>query len=72
MKEVPLGAIAMYTYIDMLKTGLTQLMAGARHSRLDTVRRNDVFSLTEEAAKVSGLPYIMDAYREEAEKILDS
>ena len=72
MKEVPLGSVAMYTFIDMLKTGLTQLMAGARHFRLDTVRRKDVFSLTEEAAKVSGLPYIMDAYREEAEKILDS
>jgi len=27
--------------------------------------------LTEEAAKVSGIPYVMDAYREEAEAILD-
>jgi len=27
-------------------------------------------SLTEEAAKVSGIPYVMDAYRKEAEKIL--
>jgi len=26
--------------------------------------------LTEEAAKISGIPYVMDAYREEAEKIL--
>jgi hypothetical protein len=29
-------------------------------------------ALTEEAAKVSGIPYVMDAYREEAEKILDA
>jgi hypothetical protein len=28
-------------------------------------------SLTEEAAKISGITYIMDAYREEAEAILN-
>jgi hypothetical protein len=27
-------------------------------------------SLTEECAKVTGIPYLMDAYREEAEAIL--
>jgi len=27
-------------------------------------------ALTEEAAKVSGIPYVMDAYREEAERII--
>jgi len=52
--------------------GLTQFMAGARSFRLDTVKRTDVVTLTEEAAKVSGIPYIMDAYREEAERILDA
>jgi hypothetical protein len=29
-------------------------------------------ALTEEAAKVSGIPYVMDAYRDEAEAILNS
>jgi hypothetical protein len=28
-------------------------------------------SLTEEAAEVSGIPYLMDAYRKEAEAILN-
>jgi hypothetical protein len=28
-------------------------------------------SLTEEAEKVSGIPYVMDAYRKEAEEILE-
>jgi len=28
-------------------------------------------ALTEEAAKVSGIPYVMDAYREEAERIIE-
>jgi hypothetical protein len=29
-------------------------------------------ALTPEAAQVSGIPYVMDAYREEAERILDA
>jgi hypothetical protein len=29
-------------------------------------------ALTEECAKVTGIDYLMDAYREEAEKILES
>ena len=28
-------------------------------------------ALTEDAARVSGIPYLMDAYREEAEAILE-
>ncbi len=28
-------------------------------------------ALTEEAAKVSGIPYVMDAYRDEAEAIIN-
>ena len=72
MNEMPLGAIAMHTYVDKLRTGLTQLMAGARSFRLDTLKRSDIVCLTEEAARVSGIPYVMDAGMEEAEKILDS
>ncbi|MBN1422796.1 MAG: FMN-binding glutamate synthase family protein [Planctomycetes bacterium] len=71
MKDLPLGAVGMYTFVDKLQVGLTQLMAGARSFRLDTLSRSDVAALTEEAAKVSGIPYIMDAYREEALKVLD-
>jgi len=71
MKELPLGAVAMYTYVDKLKTGLSQLMAGARSFRLDTVKRADIVCLTEEAAKVSGIPYIMDAGMDIAREILD-
>jgi hypothetical protein len=46
-------------------------MAGSRNFRLSTISRSDVMSLTEEAARVSGIPYVMDAYRKEAEAILD-
>jgi glutamate synthase domain-containing protein 2 len=72
MKELPLGAMAMYTYIDKLRVGLTQLMAGARSFRLDTISRSDVVALTEEAAKVSGLRYVTDAFRDEAFEIINS
>jgi hypothetical protein len=71
VEKMPLGAIAMFTYVDKLRTGLTQLMAGARSFRLDTLSRDDVVSLTEEASRVSGIPYVMDAGMQEAEAILD-
>jgi len=71
MKELPLGAIAMHAYVNKLEVGLSQLMAGARSFRLDTLARKDLVALTEEAAKVSGISYVMDAYREDAEAILD-
>ena len=48
---------------------LQQLMAGSRNFKISTISRNDL-SLTEEAANISGIPYVMDAYREEAEEIL--
>jgi len=71
MKEIPLGAVGIYSYAQKLKVGLQQLMAGSRNFNLSTITRKDVLSLTEEAAKVSGIPYVMDAYREEAEKVLE-
>ncbi len=71
IEKIPLGAIALYTFIEKLHTGLTQFMAGARSFRLDTLTRADVVALTEDAAKVSNLTYIMDAFREEAEEILN-
>ena len=71
MKDLPLGALGIYSYVQKIKVGLQQIMAGSRRFRLDTIRRNDVVALTEEAAKVSGLHYVMDAYRDEAMDIID-
>jgi glutamate synthase domain-containing protein 2 len=69
--ELPLGAVGIYTFVDKLKVGLQQLMAGSRSYRVSAISRSDLMALTEEAAKVSGIPYVMDAYREEAERIID-
>ncbi|MBD3262674.1 MAG: FMN-binding glutamate synthase family protein, partial [Candidatus Altiarchaeales archaeon] len=71
MKDIPLGAVALYTYTQKFKTGLQQLMAGSRRFNLSEIGREDVMSLTAEAAKVSGIPYVMDAYRSQAEDILE-
>ncbi|MCK4534547.1 MAG: FMN-binding glutamate synthase family protein, partial [Syntrophobacterales bacterium] len=71
IKDIPLGAVAIYTYSQKFKVGLQQLMAGSRNFNLSTITRKDVMALTEEAEKISGISYVMDAYRHEAEKILD-
>ncbi|MFA4888913.1 MAG: FMN-binding glutamate synthase family protein [Candidatus Omnitrophota bacterium] len=71
MKDISLGAVGVYSFVQKLKTGLQQLMAGSRNFRLSTISRNDLMSLTQEAAEVSGIPYVMDAFRAEAEEILE-
>ncbi len=74
-KEVdafPLGGIGVYSACEKLRVGLQQLMAGARKWRVNLMSRRDLAALTEEAAKVTNLPYIMDAYREEALNIIKS
>lgn len=70
MERIPLGAVGIFTYTDKIKVGLQQMMAGSRNMRLDVISRNDVFALTEEAAKISGLAYVMDANRAEALEII--
>jgi glutamate synthase domain-containing protein 2 len=69
--DIPLGAMGIYTYCQKLRTGLQQLMAGSRRFNIAAISRRDLMSLTEEASKVSGIPYVMDAYAEEAQAVLD-
>jgi len=71
IKDIPLGAIGMLTYSHKLQVGLQQLMAGARRFSLPVISRKDIFALTEECAKVTGIAYVMDSYREDAEAILE-
>ncbi len=69
-EKLPAGAIGMYSYIDRLRQGLQQLMAGARKFALEYISRDDLVALTREASEVSGIPYVMDSDREEIAKIL--
>jgi glutamate synthase domain-containing protein 2 len=70
ISELPLGAIGWYTYVDKLQVGLQQLMAGSRNYRLDAISRQDVAALTHEAADITGISFIMDAYRDQAMDII--
>jgi hypothetical protein len=71
VENIPLGAVGIYSAGEKIRVGLQQLMAGARKWRVDFMSRKDLASLTEECAKVTGIPYIMDAYREEAIEIIN-
>jgi glutamate synthase domain-containing protein 2 len=71
MKNIPLGALGIYSYSQKIRIGLQQLMAGARCFSVPAITRRELMSLTEECAKVTGIPYLMDAYREEAMAILE-
>jgi hypothetical protein len=71
VKGMPLDAIGLYTFADKLKVGLQQLMAGSRNFSIPAINRKDLTALTPEAAQVSGIPCVMDAYRQEAEEIIN-
>ncbi len=70
--RIPLGAIGIFSYCDKIRVGLQQLMAGARCFNVPSISRCELMALTEECARVTGIPYLMDAYREEAMAILES
>jgi len=70
--SIPLGAIGLYSFSDKLRVGLQQLMAGTRNFSVPSITRDDLISLTDECTKVTGIPYLMDANRQEAEEILTS
>jgi len=69
-ERIPTSAIGLYTYYERLAQGLRQLMAGSRKFGLRFIDRGDIVALTHEAAEVSGIPHVMEADMEEADKIL--
>ena len=69
-KDIPPAAIGLYSYFKRLSQGVRQLMCGTRKFALEYLGRDDLASLTKEAAEITGIPYIMDIDREEVDKIL--
>jgi glutamate synthase domain-containing protein 2 len=69
--RMPLGAIGIYSATEKIRVGLQQIMAGARKWEVPYITRSDLVSLTEECAKVTGIPYVMDAYRQDALDIIN-
>ncbi|UCC45404.1 MAG: FMN-binding glutamate synthase family protein, partial [Candidatus Zixiibacteriota bacterium] len=71
-EALPAGAIGLYTYYERLGQGLRQLMCGSRKFTLNHITRDDIAALTPDAARVSGIQYIMDVQKEEVDAILNS
>jgi hypothetical protein len=72
MKNIPLGAVALWTLADKLGAGLQQLMAGARKFNATGITRNDIFSANRETEKETGIFFITDILDESAKRILCS
>jgi hypothetical protein len=72
IKNIPYGAIAMWTLADKLAAGLQQLMAGARRFNLREISRDDIFSANRETEKETKIPFITDVMDERAKQILNS
>lgn len=71
MKDVPLGAVAMWSLVDKLSAGLQQLLAGARKFDLQEICRNDIAAGNRETERETNVPFITDVMDETAKKILD-
>ena len=71
-RNIPTGALGLYTYMERLAQGLRQLMCGNRKFALEHITRDDITALTKDAANISGIPYVMDVDGEEVDKILNS
>ena len=70
-EEIPWGAVGLYAYLNgRIKVGLQQLMAGARKWKLNLLERSDLVSLTERAAKVTGIPLVEEAEADAIASIL--
>ena len=71
-EKLPTGAIGLYTYYERLAQGLRQLMCGSRNFSLEYISRDDLVSLTKDAADISGITYVMDVDKNEVDQILSS
>ena len=70
MKDIPLGAIGVYSYFQRMKIGLQQLMAGARKFKLELIDRKDLASLSDIGTRVTGIPSVFDIESDVMEEIL--
>ncbi len=70
--KIPTGAMGLFSYFSRLSQGLRQLMAGNRKFALSYITRDDIAALTQDAARISGVPYVLDIDRDDVDKILNS
>lgn len=70
MKNIPLGAVAVWTLADKLGAGLQQLMAGCRKFNPSGITRKEIFSANRETERETGVPFITDMEDDIAKDIL--
>jgi hypothetical protein len=70
MRNIPYGAIAMWTMADKLGCGIQQLLAGARKFSVSQISRDDLYAANRETARETGITYITEAKNESAKEIL--
>ena len=70
MKNIPYGAIAVWTLADKLGAGLQQLMAGARKFNISEISRNDLFAANRDTEKETNIKFVTDVGDETAKRIL--
>ncbi len=70
IKNIPLGAIAIWTLADKLAAGLQQLLAGARKFSLAEISRSDLFSANRETERETKIPFMADVLDDAAKRVL--
>ncbi len=71
MKNIPYGAIALWTLADKLAAGLQQLLAGVRKFSVSEISRQDIFSANRETERETGIPFMTDVQDDAARAILE-
>jgi glutamate synthase domain-containing protein 2 len=72
MKNIPFGAIAIWTLADKLAAGLQQLLAGARKFSVVEISRSDLFSANRETERETKIPFMTDVLDNTAKRILEA
>lgn len=71
-EDIPWQAIGLYSYLtDRIGVGLEQLLAGTRKWKLELLDRTDLMSLSERAAKATGIPMVEQIDQDAIERILE-
>ena len=68
--DIPAGAIGVYSFIERLKQGMRQIIAGTRKFSIRHIDRTDIVALTRDAAEISGIPFIMESDMDSVNSIL--
>ncbi len=71
MKNIPYGAVALWTLADKLAAGLQQLLAGVRKFSVSEISRQDLFSGNRETERETGIPFMTDVQDDVARAILE-